>query len=85
MPVIYLVRLLAKYQISIRKLYLDRKEARRIPRSTQIAVAAAAQALTSAGLPEIMPVPERTGVVFGTAIGGLDRFDEGIQTLRTRD
>lgn len=63
--------------------YMDRKEARRMPRSAQIALGAAVQAVQDAGLPDTMPEPERAGVVFGTAIGGLDRFDEGIQVLRT--
>lgn len=62
--------------------YLDRKEARRIPRSGQIALAAAIQAVADAGLPTTMPNPERSGVCFGTAIGGLDRVDEGIHTIR---
>ncbi|HSF83835.1 MAG TPA: beta-ketoacyl-ACP synthase II [Anaerolineales bacterium] len=64
--------------------YMDRKEARRIPRSAQIALAAAIQAVQDAGLPSIMSQPERTGVVFGTAIGGLDKMDEGIQILRNQ-
>lgn len=64
--------------------FMDRKEARRIPRSAQIALAAAIQAVQDAGLPSIMSQPERTGVVFGTAIGGLDKMDEGIQILRNQ-
>ncbi|MEJ2599774.1 MAG: beta-ketoacyl-ACP synthase II [Anaerolineales bacterium] len=64
--------------------YMDRKEARRIPRSGQIALAAAMQAVADAGLPTTMPNPERSGVCFGTAIGGLDRVDEGIHTIRTQ-
>jgi beta-ketoacyl-acyl-carrier-protein synthase II len=64
--------------------YMERKESRRIPRSAQIALAAAFQAVGDAGLPEKMPDPERAGVVFGTAIGGLDRVDEGIQVLRSQ-
>jgi beta-ketoacyl-acyl-carrier-protein synthase II len=64
--------------------YMDRKEVRRISRSAQIALAAAIQAVADAGLPSSMPEPERAGVVFGTAIGGLERFDEGIATLRTQ-
>ncbi len=64
--------------------YIDRKEARRIPRSGQIALAAAMQAVADAGLPPTMPVPERSGVCFGTAIGGVDRIDEGIHTIRTQ-
>lgn len=64
--------------------YLDRKEGRRIPRSGQIALAAAIQAVRDAGLPEQVPDGERSGVVFGTAIGGVDKVDEGIQVLRTQ-
>jgi beta-ketoacyl-acyl-carrier-protein synthase II len=64
--------------------YIDRKEARRYPRSAQIALAAAVQAVSDASLPDPLPDPERAGVVFGTAIGGLDRIDEGIQALRTQ-
>lgn len=63
--------------------YMDRKEARRIARCAQIALASAIQAVQDAGLPSVMTDPERCGVVYGTSIGGLDRFDEGIQALRT--
>ncbi|MGE5222898.1 MAG: beta-ketoacyl-ACP synthase II [Omnitrophica WOR_2 bacterium] len=63
--------------------YMDRKEERRIPRSTQIALASAMQAVKDAGLPETMPDKVRSGVVYGTGIGGLDRLDEGIQVLRS--
>jgi beta-ketoacyl-acyl-carrier-protein synthase II len=64
--------------------YLDRKDARRYPRSAQIALASAIQAVADAGLPDSMPDPERASVVFGTAMGGLDRVDEGVQILRTQ-
>jgi beta-ketoacyl-acyl-carrier-protein synthase II len=64
--------------------FMDRKDARRVARSGQIALGAAVEAVADAGLPEIMPDPERSGVIFGTAIGGLDSFDDGIQTLRTK-
>jgi beta-ketoacyl-acyl-carrier-protein synthase II len=64
--------------------YFDRKEARRMPRSSHIALASAVQAVADAGLPDRMPEPERASVVFGTAIGGLDRIEEGINTLRTQ-
>jgi 3-oxoacyl-[acyl-carrier-protein] synthase II len=64
--------------------YLDRKEARRLPRSGQIALVAAIQAVKDAGLPDTMPNKERAGVVFGTALGGIDMIDEGIIALRTQ-
>jgi beta-ketoacyl-acyl-carrier-protein synthase II len=63
--------------------YIDRKEARRLPRSAQIAVAAAVQAVADAELPETMPDGERSGVVYGTTNGGVHRIDEGLQVLRT--
>jgi 3-oxoacyl-[acyl-carrier-protein] synthase II len=63
--------------------YMDRKEARRISRAAQVALAAASDAVADSGLPDKMPDPERAGVVFGTAIGGLDRFDEAITNMRT--
>jgi len=62
--------------------YIERKEARRIPRSSQIALGAATQAIHDSCLTHPFIDPERVGVLFGTAIGGLDRIDEGLQTLR---
>lgn len=66
------------------KEYMDFKEARRMSRSSQLALAAARMALEDAGLPEPVPDPEETGVVIGTGMGGLERVDESLQTLRQR-
>jgi 3-oxoacyl-[acyl-carrier-protein] synthase II len=63
--------------------YMDHKEARRLPRSGQIALASAIQAVSDAGFPETMPDKERAAVVFGTALGGIDQLDEGTIALRT--
>ena len=60
--------------------YLERKEARRVPRSSQIALASAIQAAADAGLSSPFEDGERCGVVFGTAIGGVDRLIDGYQT-----
>jgi len=62
--------------------YMNIKEARRISRSAQIGFAAAAQAIKNAGFGETMPEPERAGVVFGTAMGGLERLVDGIEIFR---
>lgn len=59
--------------------YLERKEARRVPRSSQIALAAAMQAAADAGLQTPLAEGERSGVVFGTAIGGVDRLLDGYE------
>jgi beta-ketoacyl-acyl-carrier-protein synthase II len=64
--------------------YMDRRDARRVSKNAQIGLAAAKNAQKDAGLPELMRNPERAGVVFGTAIGGLDKFDEGINQLREK-
>ena len=64
--------------------YMDKKEARRIARSSQIALAAAIEAVRDASLGDTMPEPERAGVFFGTAIGGLDVMDEAIKIFQAR-
>jgi beta-ketoacyl-acyl-carrier-protein synthase II len=64
--------------------YMDRKEGRRLPRSTQISIASAVQAVQDAGLPETMPNPERAGVVFGTAMGGTDALIDGLDDFRKK-
>lgn len=50
--------------------YIPKKEARRMSRASQLAVAAAQEALAQAGLTP--PLGERAGVVMGTGIGGLE-------------
>lgn len=62
--------------------YMDRKDARRISRAAQISLAAARNAIKDAGLGNKMPEPERAGISFGTAIGGLEKIDEGITFMR---
>lgn len=64
--------------------YLEPKEARRIPRSAQIAIASAMQAFQDAAISTSSIEPEKCGVVFGTAIGGVDKIDDGIKVLRSQ-
>lgn len=64
--------------------YMDFKEARRMSRASQLAVAAASMAVSDASLPPTVPDPERTGVVIGTGMGGLDKADENLQVLRQK-
>jgi len=63
------------------ELYLDRKEARRTPRACQIALGAAIQAVKDAGLPDKMENPERSGVLYGSVVGGADMIAQGVRTL----
>ena len=69
------------------KRYMDFKEARRMSRSSQMAVATAREAMCDAGFADAtgsgrFEDPERVAVLIGTAIGGMDKFDEGVTTLR---
>jgi 3-oxoacyl-[acyl-carrier-protein] synthase II len=66
------------------EIYIDRKEARRIPRACQIAIGAASQALQDAGLTQPVPEPERTAVTFGTVVGGIEKLEDGVNTLHTQ-
>jgi 3-oxoacyl-[acyl-carrier-protein] synthase II len=64
--------------------YVDVKEARRMARSSHLALAAGAQAMADAGLGDQVPDPERAGVVMGTGIGGFDAGLEGWDTFKTK-
>ncbi len=61
--------------------YMPRKEARRMERFSQLAVAATKEALEDAQFPVDGLDPERVGVLLGSAIGGLDATDEAIRNL----
>jgi 3-oxoacyl-[acyl-carrier-protein] synthase II len=56
--------------------YIDRKEARRYDLFAQFALAAAHQAVTQAGLEGKFPSPERTGVIIGSGIGGMQTYED---------
>jgi len=56
---------------------LSRKEARRLDRFAQMAIAAAAEAIAEAGIEAELPYPgHRIGCVIGTGIGGLPSLEE---------
>lgn len=57
--------------------YIPAKEARRMARASQIALAASQQAVDDSALPMPFPEPERLAVSMGTAIGGIDKAIEG--------
>ena len=58
--------------------YIPLKEARRMSRCSQFAVVAARQAVTDAGLSWTPELQERTGVVLGTGIGGIELLIDPI-------
>ncbi|HEY7634964.1 MAG TPA: beta-ketoacyl-ACP synthase II [Gemmatimonadales bacterium] len=64
--------------------YMDRKEARRYDLFAQFALAAANQAVTQAGLEGHFPDPDRTGVVIGTGIGGMQTYEDNCMLYLTK-
>jgi 3-oxoacyl-[acyl-carrier-protein] synthase II len=56
--------------------YMDRKEARRYDLFAQFALAAAHQAVTQAELEGRFPSPDRTGVIIGSGIGGMQTYED---------
>ena len=64
--------------------FVPAKEARRMSRVPHLALGEAHRAIADSGLPSPFPAPERVGVSFGTAIGGLERVEEGIRVMRTQ-
>ncbi|MBE3580718.1 MAG: beta-ketoacyl-ACP synthase II [Thermoanaerobacteraceae bacterium] len=61
--------------------FLDRKEAKRMDRYSQYAVAAAKMAWQDAGLDIKHVGPWRVGVVFATGIGGMETFEDQSRIL----
>ncbi len=58
--------------------FLDRKEARKIDRFTQLALAASDEAVADAGISDKTVDPDRVGVIFASGIGGLITFQEEV-------
>ncbi len=58
--------------------YIDRKEARKMDRYTQFAVAVAKDAVADSGLNLETEDLTRIGVIFGAGIGGISTFEEEV-------
>ncbi len=61
--------------------YIDKKEAKRMDRCTQFAVAAARMAFEDSGMDLDKEDRARIGVVVGTGIGGIDTLHDQYRTL----
>ena len=59
--------------------YLDRKEARKMDRYTQLAMIAAKQAVEDSQMDLETEDKNRIGVVFGVGIGGIKTFEEEVK------
>ncbi len=58
--------------------HLDRKEARKIDRFSQIAIVASDQAIKDANITTENVNPDRVGVIFASGIGGLITFQQEV-------
>jgi len=59
--------------------YLDRKEARKMDRYTQLALIAAKQAVEDSGMDLEAEDKDRIGVVYGVGIGGINTFEDEVK------
>ena len=64
--------------------YMDPKEARRNDRYAQLALAATHHALRDSGLSRDDLIPDRTGVIVGSGIGGMETIEKQMTTLIER-
>jgi 3-oxoacyl-[acyl-carrier-protein] synthase II len=64
--------------------YIDRKEARRYDLFAQFALAAANQAVSQAGLEGRFPSADRTGVIIGSGIGGMQTYEDNCTAYVTK-
>jgi len=65
--------------------YLDKKEARKLDRFSQTAIAASDQAIADAGITKENINSERAGVVIASGIGGLITFQEEVKSFAKGD
>ena len=65
--------------------YLDRKEARKVDRFTQLAIVSSDEAIRHAGISKETVDPDRTGVIFSSGIGGLLTFQEEVMAYAKGD
>lgn len=61
--------------------YIDKKEAKRMDRFTQFAVAASKMAVEDAGLELDILNKERIGVILGSGVGGIETLEEQMKKL----
>ncbi|MCU0380394.1 MAG: beta-ketoacyl-[acyl-carrier-protein] synthase II, partial [Chitinophagaceae bacterium] len=65
--------------------YLDRKEARKIDRFTQLALVSSDEAIKDAGISKDNINADRAGVIFSSGIGGLLTFQEEVMQYAKGD
>jgi 3-oxoacyl-[acyl-carrier-protein] synthase II len=80
----FAVKLAAQVKGFDPKNHMDAKEARRMDRFSQLAVAAAKEAVTDSGLDLENTDMERFGVIVGSGIGALDNIEKETNTIRDK-
>lgn len=65
--------------------YLDRKEARKLDRFSQFAIASSDEAVNDSGLTSENSDPDRIGVIWGSGIGGLRTFLDEVTSFAKGD
>ena len=65
--------------------YIDRKEARRMDKFAQYAIAASEEAIKDAGITKENVNKHRVGVIWGAGIGGLETFQEEVMSYAAGD
>ena len=64
--------------------YIARKEAKRLALYSQYAIVSAMKALDNAALEITDDIADRTGVIVGSGIGGIEVFEEQVERLNSR-
>ncbi len=80
----YSARLAAQVKGFDPKDYMDFKEAKRMERFSQFAVAAAEEAVTDSGLDLSNADPDRVGVIVGSGIGAIGEIEKQTGILRDK-
>lgn len=64
--------------------HIDKREARRLDRCTQLGLVAAQEAIAHSGLDMSKEDPTRCGVVVGSGVGGISTIEQNVITLTTK-
>lgn len=80
----YTVKIAAEVKDFNAENFIDKKEARRMDRVTQYAVAASKMALCDSGIKLEEVNKNRIGVILGCGVGGLETFEEQMITLKDK-
>ncbi len=80
-PTNYETRIAGEIKDFVPENYIDRKEARRMSRFAQIAIAASREAVASAKLDMAHVDPYRVGVLFGNGMGGYPDTDQAVKDI----